>query len=164
MSFAQWLKVKPEAEDYRVALSVISLINPPDLRERLKAMTRESALAFYRSKLPIRNSDDPFERVIAEALSKNGVPHTRDTHSPVKGESLDFGLPCRVGIEVKRFYCDRTPGVLQKHNNVILVQGQQAVYSFCNLINRGSDLTLRGLNKIEPQYSIEKKERVYEKH
>lgn len=153
-SFSFWLKRNPAAESYRVSLGVVKLLNPPHLRDRLVDMVREAALAEYRKTIKFSIKEDPLERVIAEALSKNGVPFTRDNHSQEKGVSLDFVLPCNVGIEVKRYFCGRTSTVLEKNKNVILVQGQQAAESFSSLINRGQDLTLKALKQIQPSYSV----------
>ena len=69
---------------------------------------------------------DPLEHIIATALQSAGIAYTtpdeRRDHT-----GLDFRLANGVEIEVKRFHSPRISAQMASADNVIAVQGEQAV-------------------------------------
>ena len=79
---------------------------------------------------------DPLEDALASALDQAGVAYVRDRDGLVP-TNLDFYLPDHdLYIEVKRFHSDRIGPQMARADNVIAVQGADAVRWLCNLLTR----------------------------
>ena len=83
---------------------------------------------------------DPMEAMIYRALKASDTPFTND---PRKTAGLDFLiLEASVHIEVKQFHSDRIAGQMARADNVIAVQGREAVAWLSGLIeDRAADRT-----------------------
>lgn len=81
---------------------------------------------------------DPVERVVDEALRSAGIAF----HRPPGGPDLDFVLTeSGVQIECKRMFTPRIAGQMERHKNVIVIQGLQAAETFAALITSRAYLT-----------------------
>lgn len=77
---------------------------------------------------------DPMEKLIAEALDSVGIRYVRDAYGN-GAVGLDFYLPdSNLHIEVKRFHSDRIADQITRAANVIVAQGEVAVWHLANLI------------------------------
>ncbi len=80
------------------------------------------------------NYADNLERMVGVCLSENGIKFIHESE-PHQDQILDFYLPeYKIHIEVKRYYSERILKQLVDRENVILLQGIQAVYAFVRLI------------------------------
>jgi hypothetical protein len=71
-------------------------------------------------------TNDKLEIIVADYLDRKKIFFVHESQN--NGSSLDFYLPdYDVYIEVKRFYSDRALRQLQSRDNVILIQGIQAI-------------------------------------
>lgn len=78
---------------------------------------------------------DNLERMVGICLSDRGIKFIHESE-PHLDSILDFYLPeYKIHIEVKRYHSERAIRQLAAHENVILLQGLQAVYAFVNLLN-----------------------------
>lgn len=86
---------------------------------------------------------DPMEAIIAEALDRAGIAYTRD-HGGGNPSGLDFRLANGVEIEVKRMHSPRIAEQMARAENVIAIQGDEAVRWFAVII-----AALERLEKLE---------------
>ena len=77
---------------------------------------------------------DPMEIMIADALNAAGLSFVSDVEGNPSG--LDFRLTNGVEIEVKRFHSPRITEQMARAENVIAVQGAEAVRFFAALLHR----------------------------
>ncbi len=82
-------------------------------------------------------SDDPMERIVAIALNDAGIDYVRD-YGGENPSGLDFRLANGIEIEVKRFHSPRIADQMARAENVIAVQGKEAVEFFAGLLRSGS--------------------------
>jgi len=76
---------------------------------------------------------NPMERMIAEALAKAGIPFSTD---PNQTSRLDFRLETGpVYIEVKQFHSARIAEQMGRVENVVAIQGAEAVAWFATLLS-----------------------------
>lgn len=82
--------------------------------------------------------NDPMEAMVAAALDEAGIRYL--TGEGGKNPSgLDFLLPdFGLEIEVKQFHSDRIAAQMARAENVIAVQGKDAVAFLCRLLTGGS--------------------------
>ena len=78
---------------------------------------------------------DPMEDIIARALDAAGLDYARD-YGGENPSGLDFRLANGVEIEVKRFHSPRIAGQMSRADNVIAIQGKEAVEFFSGLLVR----------------------------
>lgn len=77
----------------------------------------------------------PLERDIADALTAAGIRFVQEHDGKEETQHLDFFLPDhRVYIEVKRFHADRVVKQMARVDNIIVVQGIEAVRMFCAVV------------------------------
>lgn len=82
-----------------------------------------------------RDFGDATERLLAEALDRAGIAYVHESERPSIG--LDFYLPdLDLYIEVKRFHSARISKQMSKHENVIVIQGINAVTKACQMIDK----------------------------
>ena len=80
---------------------------------------------------------DPLETLVAAALRRAGIAFTTEAQRPPAARTLDFHLPdSGVFIEVKRFHTPRIADQMASQENVICVQGADAVKWFAELVER----------------------------
>lgn len=77
--------------------------------------------------------EDPMEAIIAQALTAAGVGFTRDLGGK-NPSGLDFRLDSGIEIEVKRFHSPRIADQMSRVENVIVLQGEQAIRHYASLI------------------------------
>lgn len=78
--------------------------------------------------------NDPLERRVASALSDAGIAYVHEMQDQQR-TGLDFYLPeSGVYVEVKRFHSDRISKQTARAENIIVLQGEQAVDLFCNAL------------------------------
>ena len=155
--FKQWLSHDEDADKYRTAMVACYLIPDPDLRELTTCLIRETALEYFnRNVSPKTWHDDPIEKIINRALVENGIPTVRNypRRSTERGVEMDFRLPCKVSIEVKRYHTDRALEVLRKNKNIIYIQGQQAAITFEELLGRNKNTEYKNLKNINLKVSL----------
>lgn len=76
---------------------------------------------------------DELERQVAEALDEAGITYLHESEGGTNG--LDFYLPKKgVYIEVKKFYSERVLNQMKQADNVIVLQGKEAVNFFTQFI------------------------------
>lgn len=76
---------------------------------------------------------DPLEQMVATALDEAGIEYVHE--SQITGQRHGFLLTKRrIYIEVKRFHTDRVTDQLALADNVILLQGIDAVSVFCQIV------------------------------
>lgn len=81
-------------------------------------------------------NQDPMEAIIAQALTAAGLGYTRDMGGG-NPSGLDFKLTGNgVEIEVKRFHTSRIADQMARAENVIAIQGEEAVRFFAALLHR----------------------------
>lgn len=76
---------------------------------------------------------DPMEAIVAQALDASGITYTRDLGGG-NPSGLDFRLENGIEIEVKQFHSHRIADQMARAENVIAVQGEDAVRFFASLI------------------------------
>lgn len=76
---------------------------------------------------------DPMETIVAAALDAAGLDYIRDLGGG-NPSGLDFKLANGIEIEVKRFHSPRIADQMSRADNVIAVQGKEAVDFFASLI------------------------------
>lgn len=87
---------------------------------------------------------DPMERLVEAALRREGLRYIADRNGRVP-ENLDFHLPdYDVFIEVKRFHSPRIAEQTARAANVIVLQGEEAVRLFSNLLRGPAKESLAG--------------------
>lgn len=77
---------------------------------------------------------DPMEAIIAEALDEAKIAYVTDFggNNP---SGLDFSIPeLGIEIEVKRFHSPRIAEQMSRADNVIALQGEQAVRLFASML------------------------------
>lgn len=74
-------------------------------------------------------SEDPMEKIIREALDREGFDFVQDGGSGgAIAKGLDFYLPdYELAIEVKQMHSPRISSQMERHKNVIAAQGKEAV-------------------------------------
>lgn len=82
-----------------------------------------------------RMVSDPMEEIVAHALNDAGFDYVRDCGGE-NPSGLDFKLANGIEIEVKRFHSQRIAEQMSRAENVIAVQGKEAVEFFASLIVR----------------------------
>lgn len=75
-------------------------------------------------------TEDPMEAIVAQALTAAGIGYVRDGSNP---SNLDFRLDDGVEIEVKRFHSPRIAEQMARAENVIAIQGREAVKHYAAL-------------------------------
>lgn len=80
-------------------------------------------------------NNDPMEAIVAQALDAAGISYWRDGEH---GPCLDFRLGNGVEIEVKRMFSPRIAKQMASAENVIAIQGEQAVRFFAELLHMGA--------------------------
>ena len=78
---------------------------------------------------------DPMERIIASALDAAGISYATDEGAG-NASGLDFRLHNGVEIEVKQFHSPRIAEQMSRSDNVIAIQGAEAVRFFAALLHR----------------------------
>ena len=79
---------------------------------------------------------DPLETEIATALDAAGIRYETDFGGG-NPAALDFYLPhLDVYIEVKQFHSPRIAEQMSRAENVIAIQGRQAMALFCELLGQ----------------------------
>ena len=74
---------------------------------------------------------DPMEEMVEMALTDAAIPFERETHTG----ALDFHLTnYSVRIEVKQFHAPRVVDQMARHEHVIVLQGRNAVITFCAMV------------------------------
>ncbi len=73
---------------------------------------------------------DPIELIVADALTKAGIPFVHESD----GAELDFRLASGVLIECKQFATDRTSAQIAPYPNVIVIQGRAAATAFAAML------------------------------
>jgi hypothetical protein len=82
---------------------------------------------------------DPMERIVFDALAQGRYIFHWDPHPACKG--LDFYLPAQnIFIEVKRFHSDRIGAQMARGDNVIALQGRDAVLWFAQRLGSATPL------------------------
>ena len=117
----------------RVQLGLIERGQKPitDRTARQIAMLRPSPL----DRKP--SAHDPLEKIVEEALIEAGIRYELEAESTA-GHRLDFHLPdFDIAIEVKAFHTPRIDKQLERHGQVILLQGKNAVEGFAALLRTG---------------------------
>jgi hypothetical protein len=86
--------------------------------------------------------NDPMEKLIADALNDAGISYVTGEggHNP---SGLDFKLSNGIEIEVKRMHSDRIAEQMSRAENVIAVQGKEAVEFFAKLLRDAGRPTSR---------------------
>lgn len=79
---------------------------------------------------------DPMERIIADALDDAGISYTTDIGG-ANPSNLDFRLANGIEIEVKRFHTPRIAEQMARADNVIAVQGEDAIRWVARIIRAG---------------------------
>ncbi|MRL69856.1 hypothetical protein, partial [Brevundimonas sp. SPF441] len=75
---------------------------------------------------------DPMERMVAEAFEAAGIGFKTNTAS-----GLDFAIDgAPVFVEVKQFHTPRIAGQMARVDNVVAIQGRQAMSWFSSLVRR----------------------------
>jgi len=73
---------------------------------------------------------DELEKQVGNALDEANIKFSR------MGQRLDFYLyEHDVYIEVKKYHSERSGAQLATQDNIILIQGKEAVKLFCNMLN-----------------------------
>lgn len=85
---------------------------------------------------------DPLEQVIADALDDAGIPYLSD-HDGTNPSHLDFRLSSGIEIEVKRFHTPRIAEQMARADNVIAIQGEDAVRFFASLVRAANGGVVR---------------------
>ena len=76
---------------------------------------------------------NPQEIQIKEILESKGIDYVHESQN--NGSRLDFYIPkYNVYIEVKQYYSERSNSQLSSQDNVILIQGKDAISFFKLLI------------------------------
>lgn len=78
---------------------------------------------------------DPMERLIASALDAASIGYVTDEGGS-NPSGLDFRLHNGVEIEVKQFHSSRIAEQMSRAENVIAIQGAEAVRFFAALLHR----------------------------
>lgn len=82
---------------------------------------------------------DPYERMIADALTDAGISWQYERHpdrANEQGRKLDFKIGEGLYIEVKRAHTDRVNEQLAAAPNVVLIQGRDAIRWFADILRR----------------------------
>ena len=82
-------------------------------------------------------TNDPVERIVAEALTAAGYEWRHEGHPARRGDpvTLDFEIVGGPHVEVKRFHTPRVGAQLAQAENVILIQGIEAARWFAEMLN-----------------------------
>lgn len=84
-----------------------------------------------------KHISDPLEQLVADALDSLGIKyeHESEPTTLAKVHSLDFYIPgFDIFIEIKRFHTERVTYQISRVENLILLQGEQAVKTFVRWI------------------------------
>jgi hypothetical protein len=78
---------------------------------------------------------DHLEKKVGDTLESQGILFTHE--STVSNQGADFYLPgYDVYIEIKQFYTERVTKQLENKDNIILLQGKDAVDLFCKMLRK----------------------------
>ena len=77
----------------------------------------------------------PLEKAVGDALDAAGIVFLHESWGDPVTAELDFYVPdWNSHIEIKRFHTDRIAGQMSRSENVIVLQGENAVSAFCRLL------------------------------